>query len=727
MGTYRMGVFPSLNNKMFQDDIAYDISNYFVKMFPPDFFNSVFIDTLNGNYNKYTVNENGEMIKVENTQRKSTPYIRINIRQGKNNREEIFGGFSSVHQQPGAFGIEPTLSGYKPFLIDPYNIILASNDCPIRNTIELTISLQTRQDQMGILNFIDTNIKRMYGYVLESEPEIILPNLLMSYLRSCIFKKEIKYIDMNDILSEKEKKDEMKIVNQQFLKHMYDYSNGAIKAYKYKDENTSDVLFALKRRHRIYLKWDESIEMDDGEKRGNVYDGFKITLNGYFDYANPVSFITSVPAIVRGSKNNTYILTSSNKSKQLYYSTMSFKEMYKEERKMYKPIEKPFVHFYLERELMMSSKTENFNLLDDIIDKNRPQHYKIVEYMLNKIKTKKEFDETFKVVIFKDKSQLFDDEFSVDEKFNFTIENCDLTVPYYIDIYINKNKLELEIEKDSFKHESNFMPNEYNTRENIVNLLNKLSEENNFNYITGIMTQEYKKVLLIPDEKVPYLIETDEDGYVEVNGLKTFETYLTRYEKIDNEYIEIDKFNIDSQKNYYIKDIYNNYHKKNFKSNIKYNKDEIYYKKDKNNNYIQIELKDFQPYEIYYIKKNDEYISVSLINTDNYIDEFFFYDYRNKKYQKISLIPDKNTEYYIRNKEKQFILVGKLTKFNKNTNYYYKRSKIIHGYIEENISDPDDDTYICIDGYYFKKHDVKDAIHKQYQYGIVVYDKEIFK
>ena len=49
MGTVRLGVFPSINNKILQDKIANDIASFFIHKFPIGFFYHLFIDTQNKN------------------------------------------------------------------------------------------------------------------------------------------------------------------------------------------------------------------------------------------------------------------------------------------------------------------------------------------------------------------------------------------------------------------------------------------------------------------------------------------------------------------------------------------------------------------------------------------------------------------------------------------------------------------------------------------------------
>ena len=66
---------------------------------------------------------------------------------------------------------------------------------------------------------------------------------------------------------------------------------------------------------------------------------------------------------------------------------------------------------------------------------------------MSTVKTQKEFDDLFKVVIYKDDIPLDKHEYSIDKNFNFHIINCDLTIPYYIDVFVNRYLYANKIDK----------------------------------------------------------------------------------------------------------------------------------------------------------------------------------------------------------------------------------------------------------------------------------------
>ena len=436
MGTYRLGVFPSINNKYTQDKIAKEVVQFFVNKFPAQFFTHIYVDSEGQNANEYMVDDQGTLIKYESGRKIQQPNLRITIKQNGNTIDDAFGGIWNLNKAPGAHAIDTDLTGYEPFIYGPHGDILATNEYPIRNTIEIKMTVQSKADQLAMLNMLDTNVKHHGGEIIIGESQLIMPELMLEYLRSCLYKPEIT------MLSRMQETEDIKLryqqdINKMFIDYLFKYSNGGIVPFRVKENNQySGTIFNLNRRQRIYLRL-EKPEPDDGIKKGSIYDAFNITISGYFDYANCVSFISSVPAIIRGTKNHWYIKSSQNRDKVNYYHTIKFKEVYKEERRLLK-ISKKYKHFYHEREIMMAAKVESFDLLDDIIDKSKfNTHYVVVKSLLDRIKTQDDFDKLFKVVIYKRDEAVVN--FSVDEKFHFIIDDCDLKVPYYIDIFINQD------------------------------------------------------------------------------------------------------------------------------------------------------------------------------------------------------------------------------------------------------------------------------------------------
>lgn len=439
MGTVRLGTFPSLNNKVLQDDVAKAVMEWFLKRFPIGFFKHVFLDTQTSTANQYIVNHiTGKLEPYTSGEKILQPNLRISIKQGGNNHNDVWGTkWWNVNQQPGAFAIDTDLTGYKPFLYGPYGIILATNEYTVKNPVDIKVTVQTKADQLAFCNIADTCIKQMYVQIIEDDVSIPLPTLLMEYIRSCVFKPEILALDKM-IANSKEKKQYRQKINDGFNKYLYEGSNGCIKPFKEIDkDNLKNYMYKLNRKQRITLRLDP-YDVDDGNKKNGIYDSFNITFSGYIEYANPVSFMTSVPAIIRGTKNNWFIKSSSNTDDKNYYSIIKFKEVFKDDRHLVAVDSNKWQHFYFESELLMAAATDEFDMLDDIVDvEDTPTHYFVLKALLQLSKEFGTFDRLFKTVIYKNNEPLDQKYYTIDDNFHVVVKNCDLSVPYYIDIWIN--------------------------------------------------------------------------------------------------------------------------------------------------------------------------------------------------------------------------------------------------------------------------------------------------
>jgi hypothetical protein len=79
-----------------------------------------------------------------------------------------------------------------------------------------------------------------------------------------------------------------------------------------------------------------------------------------------------------------------------------------------------------------------------ITEKDTPSHYYIIKALMSFVNSKEDFDNLFQIVIYKNNDSV---PFKVDKDFNITIENCDLNVPYYIDVFIKRTLYQYYMER----------------------------------------------------------------------------------------------------------------------------------------------------------------------------------------------------------------------------------------------------------------------------------------
>ena len=628
MGTIRLGTFPSTGNKIYQDMIAQRLLEWFISRFSPGFFNHIYLNTQNQVASSYIVNEQtGKLQKAQAGQKILQPALRMNVNQGRNNHDDVFGTIWNPNQQPGAFSIDTDMTGYKPFMYDPYGIILATNEYTIRNNFDININLQTKADQLSFFNYCDSNLKHLYVQVIPMETQVILPNLMMEYLRKCVFKHELDMLDKM-VGDSEDKRNFRNRINERFNEYLYDFSNKCIKPYREQemDNGVKNYTYVLNRTQYLTFKI-EKPDGDEGTKKGGLYTSFSVSMSGWMEYANPISFITHVPAIIRGKKNDHFIRLSSETNYKGQNSIMEFKEVFKDERKKKMIDLNKWKKFYTEYEIMMSSVTENFNILDDVIDReDTPITYCVMHALLDFIESKEQFDELFKVHIYKNNEAISENTYSIDEKFNITIQDCDLLVPYYIDIYVN-----------IFKYQ---------------NLMDKIIK---YLYDSGLLLDKNGNLLFGMN--------------MDTNDLYKMISQYMMHTKHNSIYGDDTLYLLVGSK-YFWKYIHRrgwHYLTKNLEDNT----------------FVPIKIEDFatasSEYDYYTLSVKNEYIPV----TEEVVeirDDLQFYFKDGDEYFAIDreqvLVPDPKYNFYIYdNKEHKFALCVNLKKFEKDKQYYILRDQ----------------------------------------------------
>ena len=649
MGTTRLGIFPSLDNKVMYDLVDKGLTEWILGRFPNDFFTHVFIPDQSSVANNFTLNKDGELIPVNTAPVLQPPYVRMNVTHSINNQSEVFGtDIMNPNQQPGAFMIDTDLTGYRPIYQDPFHVIISLNERTIRCEFTITMTVQNKADQIGLMNYLDTFLKMNYVQVIDIPTVIPMHNLLMEYVRSCIFKPEILALDR--MIDDKDTQNKFKSsINEMFMAMMYDYSQNHIKPYKpsQKEKDSEGNLIDIKnysycynQMNKIYVKFDK-YSADEGNKKNNLYNSFSVSVSGNFDVGIPISFITSIPAIIRGTRNNWYLKSSDNKTRDNYYQMIQFKEVFEDNRHLVALNPNIWRHFYYEKELMMSSVTENFNILDDIIDiSESPSHYYIMKALLSMVTTQEEFNKLFKVVIYKNDEPIDNNLFEIDKEFNFKVYQCNLTVPYYIDVFINASIFKSNINAIRTKLENNGI-NWWNYFDKAM----KNEKDISFSYFTNIIKTDFKSYFLGQSGKInnssnvnyryvinPYESNTHVDrGY---RGIGYIPHYKVQ-KGTDIEFVPIKYINFivpDTQFEYYILNSDNKY--------IKLSNDEIASIVDK----LSV-----------FIKVGNQYVECD--------------------YDKI-MIADTKYKYYIYDKATDtFILQTNLTYFDKIQQYYILKSE----------------------------------------------------
>jgi hypothetical protein len=465
----------------------------------------------------------------------------------------------------------------------------------------------------------------------------MIPNLLIEYIKKSVFKYEFDMLSKM-VGDSEDKRKYRNLINERFNSYLYDFSNKTIKPFREKElENgVIDYSYIWNRKQLITMRLDKA-DGDDGNKRGGLYTSFSVTMSGWMEYANPISFMTQVPAIIRGRKNDYFIQLSSTTNYKGDTNLMKFKEIIKDERQLVRIDKSRWKKFYTEYEIMMTSSVENFNILDDVIDvEDTPSSYYIMAALLDQVNTIEDFNNLFTVHIYKENRAISRNLYDIDKKFNITIRECDTMVPYYIDIFVNIALYQKYFEK-------------------IIKIL----------YECGLLL--------------------DKDGLFTIGRLRNItqaELYewITKYmirSKYTGGYSSVNGQLVPKSKHFiYVNDEY--YWKYAHRRGWHYLTKNL-----ENNTFVPIKTEDFciasPEYQYYTLSVKREFIPVTDEVVEVRDDLQFYVKYGNEFYtidRNEVLIPDPKYEFYIFDREKmKFALCVNIEKFEKGTQYYILRDQ----------------------------------------------------
>ena len=439
MGTFRTSVFPSLHNKSAMDIVAREVTNFFINIFPNNFFRYIYIDTMVGMPNLYIVDNGGlrEMVKEE-LQRVGYPRLTVRIKPKENNVDETtFEKMISIYKYPSQVLTPNAVMSFRFFDGDPYRIAISSMDNYTRSDMEFQITVSSKADQEAVSNILETMCKRHYGYAFAVKTEYLLPVAMTDYIKRCVFEKEFSRMNQtSQFMTDDEKKKINEEVQRRFTEYLNRYSAKDIVPYP----DGSDGIgkrYMLRRGLRIYLQIDKW-EVDEGVKKNNAYENFNLTSTGFYECYHPNSFITRVPTIVRGCAVSKLIKTSNEKNIDGEVSVMLSRESYMEERKF--PDEKIFmgsewVIMFEEKEILFdNAEHEQIPLIEWIQD---PRTLRTVE-LIKKYSTIDEIRKNVKIFVYEERDPVDKSRIVLDEDLNINVFNNDTDKCYYVEVYINK-------------------------------------------------------------------------------------------------------------------------------------------------------------------------------------------------------------------------------------------------------------------------------------------------
>lgn len=312
-------VFPASNNindiSLFQ--IYRAVANHVFNLVPIHLFQTIILD-FKDNMKDVFAYKNGKLDNIGEATKLPHPSIIIEfVGTGNNYKDTHFNSINTPLQNyAGAEGINLEKRGLNAIYSDINNIQIFTSNIYCKSQFNITFAVQTLDDRNNLANILDTNLKQHYGYALEKiDTRYLLPNEMINYLKKCVFAKDINYITNNQLnLSDEDITQRAKEIDNRFVQYMEASSAGVITKFTNKNSqiDMDNLRLSYNRLSNAYYKLDDTIQLSEGEKRGDLYDKFTITASGYIEYYNLMNFVTSVPLTVNGEFTDNYLVNSKN-------------------------------------------------------------------------------------------------------------------------------------------------------------------------------------------------------------------------------------------------------------------------------------------------------------------------------------------------------------------------------------------------------------------------------
>ena len=451
--------FPASNtvNNINLFNIYRSVINNIFNYIPHSLFQTHIYDFKDNQKNIYTY-KNGSLINRKEAGRIQLPSIQMEFtNRGNNTQDTVLEKMAPIQKMSGAYGIHSEMRGYNPFYADNFNIQMFSSDVFCRTDFRIQMAAPSLNDRNSIANILDTNLRQMYGTSIKNvKVQYLLPNNLLNFIREALFVKDLEIIRNNaNNLSNEEIKKMSEKIDYEFVNHIERGSRGNIINVKISEYETNDINLAYTRFDNIYYKLNNQFSINEGEKRGELYEKYTLDVDGYIEYYSPISYIVNIPSVIKGEYTNKASIESYKPdpiSGKLI--TKSYPSVYIEERYL------GFLHMDLsehdalifeDREFLCDNGNDSYPILEKmlILYNSNPNSFKnsILEQVLFIYKHLDEtfFEKIFKVYVWKDKELLKRNKhYDFDTQFNINLYDTNNYSVYSFMLYGNKSIMEMK-------------------------------------------------------------------------------------------------------------------------------------------------------------------------------------------------------------------------------------------------------------------------------------------
>lgn len=409
MATRKITAFPFLGLNAGTADIMQAIAAFVKSGFPPNFFKFEHVDTQNGlrDFYKHLRLNSEEPYKI------SKPKLIITYKMPNFNTGDTGLGENPLRQYPAQY-INTDMNGYELFFKDNYDIRLYSSDLRVKSEFDVQIELSTRSDQMATNAFLMNNIRFMYGYRLKGiKTNFLIPNYLIAAIRNLLYRTNSLTPLPEEAVIE-------------FDNHLKTYSNNGIEPIYFNGEKNKKFYKLNREYNTVYLQMTSPPEMNEGEKRDNIYDKFIINFSGFIEFYVPIACIFNSPELVVGSIVSPHIFKSLNSDERTNMGVVTMMSTFKDHvmRPLISTDTLKRIHY---EEFLLETPEDEINVLSWL-----PKDDKDFSSLLSV----EEFNKLYKVYLYENEYLLDNNIYTFkDSNYKITIKDGNLTAIYTIEIY----------------------------------------------------------------------------------------------------------------------------------------------------------------------------------------------------------------------------------------------------------------------------------------------------
>lgn len=330
--------FPASNN--INDKSVFNIYravvNHLFNFIPESLFKTKVLDFKDNVKNIYTYKD-GSLVNRKEAGRLELPSFTIEfVNNGNNPQDHQINTIAPFTKYSIAEGINPEMRGYIPLYQDQYGMQIFCSPIQCKTEFNITMAVQSLDDRNSLANILDNNLRQHYGYEIDKIlTQYLLPHGMIDFIRESLYYRELLIIrDNRDQLDNDEIKRMSLNIDNDLVKHMETMSDGVFTNVRlsYNDEDLN--LAYNKYNTRAYYKMNGPITLNEGERRGELYDKYTISTSGYVEFYNIIAFIVNVPSVIKGEWIHNYHILSYKPDASGKLKVKSYPPVYIDQRNM---------------------------------------------------------------------------------------------------------------------------------------------------------------------------------------------------------------------------------------------------------------------------------------------------------------------------------------------------------------------------------------------------------